>query len=342
MDRIRVLSDLHVDINERYPLELADKDVFTVVCGDTGGETDMAVDWIKKNVRRGVVVHGNHLPYCNTPERGPAGYRTMDELRARLSEEFPPDGDVSYLDVQAGFFKKVVDGVMFLGGCMYTDFAAKHPVWNPDGDAELNMENARWHMRDYRYGYVSRSFPAGADNEPAYERLRPTDCLRWFGESAAAFEKALAENEASASPLPVVVATHYPLVSDLLGHNAYVEDPEWIDRRGDFIWGSYASDRLGWLLSHPSVRCACSGHVHDAERAYRLRSVPRPDGPPLLLVHNPRGYVQRGHARWFNPDTFVRLPEWRAEERELTPEEDAEREKPGKDYLEALLSMGFF
>ena len=57
MEKFRVLSDLHVDINERYPLELKDKDVFTVICGDMGGETEMGIDWIRKNVRRGIIVN---------------------------------------------------------------------------------------------------------------------------------------------------------------------------------------------------------------------------------------------------------------------------------------------
>ena len=47
--KIRVLSDLHVDLNERYPLELDNKEIFTIVAGDTANNVDTSIDWIQKN-----------------------------------------------------------------------------------------------------------------------------------------------------------------------------------------------------------------------------------------------------------------------------------------------------
>ena len=29
--KIRVISDLHIDVNEEYPLALKDKDIFTII-----------------------------------------------------------------------------------------------------------------------------------------------------------------------------------------------------------------------------------------------------------------------------------------------------------------------
>ena len=37
MEKFRVLSDLHMDINEKYPFSLNNSDVFTVIAGDTSG-----------------------------------------------------------------------------------------------------------------------------------------------------------------------------------------------------------------------------------------------------------------------------------------------------------------
>ena len=168
------MSDLHVDINERYPLELKDKDVFTVICGDMGGETEMGIDWIRKNVRRGIIVNGNHMPYRNTYERPVKDYKTMTEFREWLRSEFPIGGDISYLDAEIGDFKKEVDGILFMGSCFYSNFRIKEPTWNPSGDKRLNMKCSEYNMNDYRFGYTGRSFPAGADNEP----LRITRLLR--------------------------------------------------------------------------------------------------------------------------------------------------------------------
>ena len=190
MDKFRVISDLHLDINERYPLELKDKDAFTVVCGDTAGETELGVEWIRKNVRRGIVVNGNHMPYGNAT-RAQKDWRTMDEIRALLKREFPIDADVSYLDAETGDFAKEVDGILFLGSCFYTNFRISEPTWNPDGNQRLNMECSKFRMNDYKFGAVERTFPAGADAEPSYRMLAPEDLNRWCCGAFRKFEEKL-------------------------------------------------------------------------------------------------------------------------------------------------------
>ena len=62
----------------------------------------------------------------------------------------------------------------------------------------------------------------------------------------------------------------------------------------------------------------------------------------LLLVHNVRGYVRRGHARWFNPDTFIDVKSWTAYETPLTKEEDEARKQPGEAYFSKYLAWGVF
>lgn len=341
MDKFRVISDLHLDINERYPLELKDKDVFTVVCGDTAGETELGIEWIKKNVRRGIIVNGNHLPYGNAC-RDRRDLRTMDELRALLKREFPVDSDVSYLDAEIGEVAKEVDGILFLGSCFYTNFRISEPTWNPKGNQRLNMANSEYRMNDYRMGYVKREFPTGADGEPGYVRMKPADLNRWFCNAFGMMDKALDENEKSEKPKPVVMATHYPLVKDYLLHNWYVESPNEITSMRDFMWGSYASDLKRWLKRHPSLKCYCSGHIHDVENDYRYYGIRRKDADDLLLVHNVRGYVGRGHARWFNPDTFVDTKTWKAFETPLTEEEENARKKPSDEYFSKCMAWGIF
>lgn len=339
MDRFRVISDLHVDVNSGYPLELKDKDVFTVICGDTAGDTEAGIEWIRKNVRRGVFVSGNHMPYWNGG-REPDELKTVQEFREWLKSEFPIGSDVSYLDCETGDFVKEVDGILFVGSCFYTNFRISEPTWNPDGDQKLNMKCSEWNMNDYRFGYTGRTYPAGADNGPSLSRMTPADLNRWFCNAFNLVEKTLSDNEVSASPKPVVLLTHYPLVKDYLLHNWYVDSPASITRQREFNWGSYASDLKFWLKRHPSVKCHCSGHIHDVDRRYRYYDVKRKGADDLLLVHNVRGYVGQGHARWFNPDTFVDTAKWRCSETRLTKEEDAERARPGEEYLAKCLAWG--
>lgn len=322
MEKIRFIGDIHLDINSKYPLELADKNVFTVICGDTAGETEMGIEWIRKNVRRGIIVNGNHMPYRNAGDIPRSEYRTMDDFRQWLKAEFPIDSDVSYLDAEIGECSKVVDGILFLGSCFYSNFRISEPTWNPNGDQELNMACSEWNMNDYRYGYTEKTYPAGADGDPSFVHMKATDLDRWFRNAFSMIDAALAENERSANPLPAVLATHYPLVTDYLMHNGYVEQPSMIYRQREFNWGSYASDMKSWLKKYPSLKVAASGHIHDVEKDYRYYSVRRKDMDDLLLVHNVRGYVSRGHARWFNPDTFVDTKIWTCSESVLSEDED--------------------
>ena len=50
--KIRVLSDLHIDMNSRYPLELVDNDIFTIVAGDISGLASVSSEWIDKNIKK--------------------------------------------------------------------------------------------------------------------------------------------------------------------------------------------------------------------------------------------------------------------------------------------------
>ena len=59
------MSDLHLDVNEKYPLQLPEKDrgIFTILAGDVAGEIADGVFWIRNNCPYGVCVSGNHLVY---------------------------------------------------------------------------------------------------------------------------------------------------------------------------------------------------------------------------------------------------------------------------------------
>lgn len=35
--KLRILSDLHLDINKGLPFRIKDKEIFTIICGDTSG-----------------------------------------------------------------------------------------------------------------------------------------------------------------------------------------------------------------------------------------------------------------------------------------------------------------
>ena len=325
--RFRVLSDLHVDYNDRYPLEIPEngRDVFTVLCGDTSGGPETTIDWVKKNVRHGVLVSGNHLPYCNHREFPVLKKRTMDELREVLADAFPPDGDITYLDAETGTVKKAVDGVLFLGSCCYTDMRISHETLNPNGDQALNRRCSEFNMNDYRYGYVRREWPFGSDNDPRLTRMTAGDYEKWFANALSAFDCALSENEKSESPMPVVLVTHHPLLPVFLTHSYYVDDCSNTWSWREFNWASYASDLREWMESHPSIKCYCCGHIHAVEKKWRNFKMNRANGGDILVVSNTRGYVEYGHDYDFNINTFVDTETWNVVEEPLSEKDVAER-----------------
>lgn len=333
--KFRVLSDLHVDYNDHYPLEIPEngRDVFTVLCGDTSGGPETTVDWVRKNVKRGVLVSGNHLPYCNADTRSPEGRRTMDELRKVMADAFPASGDITYLDAETGTVKKTVNGVMFLGSCCYTDMRISHEYWNPNGDPNMNRMCSEYNMNDYRYGYVGREWPLGSDNDPKLVRMSARDYEKWFADALSTFDHELAKNEKSEKPLPVVLVTHHPLLPVFLTHSYYVDDCSNLWSRREFNWASYASDWREWMESHPSIKCYCCGHIHAVEKKYRSFKIKRENGGDILVVSNTRGYVERGHSYDFNVNTFVDTDTWETSEEPLSEKDETERKAVNEKLL---------
>ena len=324
MKKFRVISDLHLDINSSSPIGF-DDDVFTLICGDTSGDPSLSINWIKSNIKNGLVISGNHLPYNSKN-------LTMQELRSELETAFPKDGPITYLDAECQTFFKEVDGILFVGTCMYSDMRIS-TRYNPDGQKELNMHKAARSMNDYHFGIISKTHPFGADNYPHYQHMTPADYVKWFGNAFVKIDKLLTENEAKEKPLPVVLLTHFPLIKDILSHSYYV-DPD--------NYASYGSDRCDWLLSHPSIKCYCCGHAHMVDKNFKNYLLPRDDGTAIRVVSNTRGYLHSWHDKEFNKNTFVNTDDWTVTVEPETEEEAKAKQERYKSFEELMkLSSAF-
>ena len=213
MEKFRVISDLHMDINSKYPFAIEDKDTFTLVAGDTSGEPYLITckcgnsavgihignyekaikfvgenrvrakfvydktegswkyngksvtednsgisisengiipreegcvsnindgdeivliiknveKWLRKNVKNGLIVAGNHLVYNRFG-------LSIEEHKRRLAKKFPIGDSFSFLDNSVGVMTKEVDGILFIGSTLYTDY--KLPVSGERGLTE--------------------------------------------------------------------------------------------------------------------------------------------------------------------------------------------------------------
>lgn len=325
MEKFRVLSDLHLDpeINGPDSLKIRNKSIFTLLCGDVAGQPEYGHEWISKNMKRGLIVSGNHMPYNSSN-------KTMQEQREELAAKYPIDADISYLDVETGTFAKEVDGILFIGTCMYSNMKAKD-AHNPSGDEVINKMTAKDRMNDYNYGIKEKKFLLGSDNEPTYVRLTPADYVEWFEHAYAEIEKVLNENEASKSPKPVVLMTHFPLVHKIMADSLYDSV------RNNFA--SYGNDMDEWIIKHSSIRCYCCGHAHDVKPASRSFKMFHEDGTHCLVVNNAMGYIRSCHDFNFNPNTFVNTSTWEIEQ---ISETEATKEAKKKRMAMAIAMESLF
>lgn len=307
--KIRILSDLHVDYNGRNKINYND-DIFTIICGDTAQTPSAGIDWIKQNIKNGLVTCGNHMPYGNF-ELAYASRKTMQELRNEYANAFPIDSNVSYLDANCGVISKIIDGILFIGTPMYTDMKISHDIFNPDGNKDFNCRQSEYHMNDFRCGITSIDRDAIDDDifstwTKYSTRLTAYDYANWFKQSKEMIENILNENEKLNNPLPVILFTHHSLLKEPLKHSFYISDSYSIR---DYNWSSYASDYEHWLLSHKSIKVYCYGHVHDIAKDWRIYDI-KNDNHSIKIINNARGYVYYGHDRFFNKDLIIDTETW--------------------------------
>ena len=90
--KIRVFSDIHIDVNNGFPFTLRDKETFTLIPGDVSGNVKGTAKWIQQNVHNGMFIVGNHDPAYND-----LGW-TIKKQKEYLAEKFPIDSSVTFMD----------------------------------------------------------------------------------------------------------------------------------------------------------------------------------------------------------------------------------------------------
>lgn len=266
--KIRVISDLHIDVNRHIPIEY-DDDIFTVVCGDVSGYAEDTIEWVKNNVRRGVFVEGNHIAY--------SGKYTIPESHAQLEYCFPLGEDVSYLNNSY----KVVDEIVFVGGTLWTNFRLGFPIdinipekgiEEAAKYAQKNMAIAKVGMNDYRLNRLTDGL------------LQPENTFFWFYETM----ETIANVCEKFSNKKIVVVTHHAPSARSLDERYVNSIPN----------PCYASDMDAFIEQNQNIALWCHGHIHEATR-YQIGNTE--------VVCNPRGYVSYGESCGFDKDLIVEI-----------------------------------
>lgn len=306
--KIRLISDLHIDINSNYHLDLhqdGSNDIYTIVAGDICGSPSRAVEWLKKNLHQGAFISGNHDVYDTD--------MTIEEVKEYFHKEFPENGNVVYFDNDVGVVsKEIADGVLLIADVMYTDYALPIQWRNATGNVDKNMWLADPYMHrhggmnDFNFGRCKKMYVGSNDRKLSREtredvwRLVP----KWYLEHHnRAFSKITEIVEASKDK-QILLMTHMGLSPNCLDDN-YREDQS--------VDASYASDKEEWIKAHPNIKCIVSGHVH-CRKKFKVGD--------CLYVMNALGYCDR-HLKQYNketekwenwtPDCFIDTSTWTVE-----------------------------
>lgn len=299
--KIRVISDLHLDVNEKYPFSFKNlnKNQFTLVCGDVAGNVKLVANWIRNNIKYGIFIAGNHDPCYNDSGK------TIQEQKQYLHDKFPLDNDVTFFDESVGVMSKEIpnSNILVVGSTLYTDY--KH--MNEDDIAYIektnermknddlndfkpltvqgmNMSYAEGGLNDFRWGHVPYEI------EPVKQRyVRPSDYLNWFNITFSKIEEIVKGNPTK----DIIVITHHCPSIKCVSSN-YVSSN---------MNASYISDLEKFILDNKNIKAWCCGHVHNA-------SVHKIGDANQLIVCNPRGYERHFEADDWNPNTFIDTDTW--------------------------------
>ena len=271
--KIRVLSDLHVDVNEMYACHknekldkaLSDNDVFTIVAGDTAGQPEVAIDWIQRHVRQGLVIAGNHIVYG-------ADKTPVQDLKKKMADAFPQKGPITFLDQMTGTMSKEVNGILFIGTTLYTDYALF-----PDISVEWAMHKGFRSLNDFYAGYTK--------DKDKVRHFTPDDYRYWFIESKKEITRLV---EANPDKDVVIITHHCP-------------SEQCCTFKDEILNTSYASNLEPFIQEHPNIKLWVSGHVH-SRKNFKIGN--------CLLLMNPRGYEHEGECYDFTPNTFVETKDW--------------------------------
>lgn len=254
IEYLRVISDIHADVNkdQNYMFDFGND--FVINCGDTSGDGETTRTWIKNNIRQGVFVGGNHLGY-NYPYPEMNGLESVqnwgNEVNARNTMNAQSDylkscfkgGRVRYLSNDL----YEIDDMIFIGNTFYTDFK----LFGEDNQIACMVEAARG-LNDYRYcKYLKMSRKDGKVDGTVLD-YSPEIQLELFKICFGYIRNRLRKLKNDGNTKPIIIVTHHVPLPYCL-EKKYRNDP---------LSAAFASDLREFITEHPEIRLWCSGHVH--------------------------------------------------------------------------------
>ena len=247
---VRIISDIHADINKNKHYIFDFGNDFVINCGDTSGDYFTTRDWIRTYMIEGVSVTGNHLGYTDLGERAKA--HTKDGVPFNLQ---PKNGQQKMLQTFFQWSRTPVlsndiyeyDDMIILGNTLYTDFklfgeknqiACMAEAGSKVNDFKYCSFYEVEKKKDKKTGKIvpfTPSIQAGLFNV----------CSRWLTHKLEKLKK-------EGNEKPVIIVTHHI-------PTPYGVMPEF---KHDPISAAFASDLRNLIEEYPQIRLWAYGHTH--------------------------------------------------------------------------------
>jgi Icc-related predicted phosphoesterase len=223
--KLRIIADIHSDINKSKNYQFDFGDDFIVACGDISGDRFTTENWIKANIKNGVFVEGNHLGYNHiTFDSGDTKENSIKYLKNRFKT-----GNIRFLENNI----HIVEDIVFVGCTLYSDFSLyDKPIYC----SRLALKS----MNDFRYVQVK--------NKDIVRTLGPEDTVKWYKRSVNFINKTCK----SYPNKKIVVVTHYaPSIDSISEEYKY-----------DLLSAAFASNLELIMKENDNLILWCHGHVH--------------------------------------------------------------------------------
>lgn len=244
--KIRIVSDLHVDVNETLDfgfIEKLDETDVVLIAGDIGGSDRVEYKFFKtingyqKNTPI-IAVAGNHL-----------GYDSEGAIYGKLDEIFMLKGVIwpnqHYLNDE---YIEIGDYIIF-GGPMYTDFN----LYGKDKIATC-INTAKIWLNDFRYCQIR---DPKVDTPTQIRRLTPEDYIEYFKQFKKSLKKCIKETTKD-----IIVLTHFAPSKKSISKK-YVDQRPTFKNPGYYLNACYASNLDTFIKNNPRIKLWVHGHMHD-------------------------------------------------------------------------------
>ena len=248
--KIRLVSDLHIDVNQVDTFGFEDKEQdILLIAGDTAGSATKEIEFLSKIKKKAICIGGNHLGYDYLWDRQKYQLLGLDDpllgtkensIKTLTTHEFD---NVKYLENQWIEFKNYI----IFAGTMYSDFC----LYGENNKDNCMFSASRW-LNDFRYVYTFDK------KEKLIRPVTPEDYIKWNKSFMKELKKCIKQTDKD-----IIILSHFaPSIKSIDGkYLKYRMDR--LSQPGTGLNAAYANNMEEFIKENPRIKLWGHGHCHD-------------------------------------------------------------------------------